>query len=79
MESPLYDRRTLSSEHSVLSVTAAELTNLLRAESPDLEALGALRWRMSRLLFLHLAQEDHSIPSRARWPNDSSMKWANLP
>lgn len=57
----MYDRATLSNEHAMLSETARQLTALLRSNTPDLAALGTLRWRMSRLLILHLAQEDNFL------------------
>lgn len=62
----MHDRKKLSEEHAALIEASDALMTLLRAPAPDLVALDRLRWRMMRVLLLHLAQEDHLMYPRLR-------------
>lgn len=57
----MLNRTILSAEHAELIDIADLFAIELRAPTPDIERLAALRLRFSRVLLLHLAQEDHLL------------------
>lgn len=57
-------RATLSGEHDELSALADGILDQLATDPPDYEALGTLRWRLNRVLLLHLAKEDKLLYPR---------------
>lgn len=54
-------REDLSREHDELNMLATEILNHVDAAAPDFQALSNLRWRMSRVLLIHLAKEDRLL------------------
>lgn len=59
-------RETLSEEHRELASLADAIVDLVAAPAPDFQTLGALRWRMSRVLLVHLAKEDKLLYPQLR-------------
>jgi len=57
----MLNRAILSAEHAELIDIADLFAIELRALTPNLERLASLRLRFSRVLLLHLAQEDHLL------------------
>lgn len=62
----MLERATLSREHHDLAVLADAISAQVDAAQPDFEALGALRWRFSRILLAHLAKEDKLLYPQLR-------------
>ncbi len=54
-------RQTLSAEHAVLDNLAERLIAAVAGPIPPTATLSAIRWRLNRVLMLHLAKEDQYL------------------
>lgn len=70
----MMNRNALSGEHTELGQIADLLAIELRAMKPDTEALSALRVRLSKVLLMHLAQEDHLLYPELKRSSDFATR-----
>jgi len=64
----------LSSEHAELGEVANEILRLLGKATPAMAELSALRWRLSRVLLVHLAREDGLLYPELRRSTDARTR-----
>ena len=66
----MLSRMTLSDEHAQLDAVASELVGLCADTVPRADLLATTRWRLQRMLAVHLAKEDKLLyPALARSPD----------
>lgn len=70
----MLSRELLSSEHAELGEISNEILWLLRQPTPAMAELSALRWRLSRVLLVHLAREDGSLYPELRRSSDAATR-----
>lgn len=70
----MLSREKLSSEHVELGGIAGEIMRLIGQATPPMAELSALRWRLSRVLMVHLAREDGSLYPALRRSADATTR-----
>ena len=70
----MLESATLTAEHMELCEIADLLVAQLRANTPDLSALASIRGRMTKVLLLHLAQEDQLFYPRMKRSSNPQVR-----